>query len=190
MGGGIKADAEGNLTLRNLAPGEYRFMTQFSAKSWYLQSISIASAGAKTPVNAAKTWTTIKQGDRLSGLTVTLAHGAASMRGQVVPGEGAMVPDPLFVYLVPAERERADEVLRFYGAPVSAAGEFAFNNLAPGRYWVLPQTPSEGVQSALVKLRLPDASEARSSLRRTAEAAKTEIEFKPCQNVTDFRLKL
>ena len=28
----------------------------------------------------------------------------------------------------------------------------------------------------------------RSALRRAAEAAKTEIEFKPCQNVVDFRL--
>ena len=40
----------------------------------------------------------------------------------------------------------------------------------------------------LTKLRLPDSTEMRSALRRAAEAAKNEIEFKPCQNVVDFRL--
>jgi len=37
-------------------------------------------------------------------------------------------------------------------------------------------------------LRLPDETETRAKLRRDAEDAKNAIEFKPCQNVTDYQL--
>jgi hypothetical protein len=36
-------------------------------------------------------------------------------------------------------------------------------------------------------MRAPDETETRARLRRDAEAAKVEIELKPCQNVTDFK---
>jgi hypothetical protein len=39
-------------------------------------------------------------------------------------------------------------------------------------------------------MRVPDETETRARLRRDAEAAKMEIEFKPCQSVTDFKLPL
>lgn len=194
LGVPVNADAQGNVTLRNLAPGEYRFLAQFSAKYWYLKSISIAPRVTKTPsprpIDAGRTWTSVKSGDRLSGLTLTLAQGAASLRGQLARGEGETLPDGLFVYLVPAEREKADEVLRFFGAAVQPDGKIALNNLAPGRYWVLVQLASDGVSSPLTKLRLPDETETRSRLRRDAEAAKNEIELKPCQDLVDFRLPL
>lgn len=184
-------DAEGNVRLRNLSPGDYRFVTQFSGKYWFLRSISLPplkSQPAK-PVDAARTWTTIKSGDRLSGLTITLAHGAASLRGQIVLAEGEPLPEKLIAYLVPAEREKADDVLRYFAVAVSADGRIVFDNIAPGRYWILAQTTTED-RSPSTKLRLPDSTEIRSALRRAAEAAKTEIEFKPCQNVLDFRLPL
>lgn len=194
LGVPVNADAQGNVTLRNLAPGEYRFLAQFSAKYWYLKSISIAPRVTKTPsprpIDAGRTWTSVKSGDRLSGLTLTLAQGAASLRGQLARGEGETLPDGLFVYLVPAEREKADEVLRFFGAAVQPDGKIALNNLAPGRYWVLVQLASDGVSSPLTKLRLPDETETRSRLRRDGEAAKNEIELKPCQDLVDFRLPL
>jgi hypothetical protein len=184
MGAPASPDAEGKVTLRHLAPGEYRFVTQFAGKYWYLQSISLAS---KTkPVDATRTWTSIKSGERVSGLTVTLAQGAASLHGQIEIAEGEALPEKLFVYLVPAEREKADEVLRYFAAAVTPDGKIALNNLAPGRYWILAQRATDDTQS---KLRFPDATETRSTLRRAAEAAKTEIELKPCQQVADYKLK-
>ncbi|HEX6719161.1 MAG TPA: hypothetical protein VF088_18800 [Pyrinomonadaceae bacterium] len=136
--------------------------------------------------DATRGWTTIKSGDRISGLKITLAEGAGSLSGQLTLAEGQTVPEKLFVYLAPAESERAAEVLRFYAAPVSADGKFSLSNLAPGRYWILAKN---GAHDELTKLRLPDDTERRAKLRRDAEAAKTEIEFKPCQNVVDYRLK-
>jgi Carboxypeptidase regulatory-like domain len=184
-------DVKGNVLLKRLVPGRYYFVPQFSGKYWYLHSISLAASAAPgtktTPVDAARTWTRVKSGDRISGLTITLAQGAASLRGQVAISEGETLPERLFVYLVPAEREKTDDVLRFYAAEVSAEGKIAVNNVAPGRYWILVK-PAEGGASS--RLRVPDETEMRSRLRRDAEAGKNVIEFKPCQNVVDFKWPL
>jgi carboxypeptidase family protein len=189
LGQPVRADAEGNVKLRNLAAGEYRFVTQFSAKDWYLRSISFVATPPTKPVDAMKTWTSVKAGDRLSGLTVTLAQGAASLSGEIVAREGETVPEKSVVYLVPVGREKADDVLRFYAAQVDGDGKVTLNNIAPGRYWILAQAAIEGAESPLMKFRLPDETETRLRLRRAAEAAKTEIELKPCQNLVDFQIK-
>lgn len=192
IGAPVNPDAEGNVTIRSLAPGEYRFATEFSAKYWYLHSISLTSRKTQPAksINAARTWTTIKSGDRLSGLTVTLAQGAGSLRGQIALGEGETLPERLVVYLVPVEREKSEEVLRYFAAQVTANAKIALNNVAPGRYWILAQPAVDSASSPLTQIRLPDSTELRAMLRRAAEASKTEVEFKPCQDVVDFRLKL
>ena len=138
------------------------------------------------PTDAARNWITVKSAERLSGLTITLAEGAASLQGQIKTAENQKLPARLFVYLVPAEREKAEDVLRFFGSLASTDGSFALNNLPPGRYWAVVRPGGENVQS---HLRLPDQSEARAKLRQEVEAAKTEIELKPCQNVTNFLLR-
>ena len=186
LGTPVSADAQGSLKLRNLAPGDYYFVTRFEAKSWYLKSMSLVSSTTKKTVDATRVWTTVKHGDQISGLKITLAEGAASLNGNVALSEGEALPEKLFVYLVPAEKESGDEVLRFYGAAVNPDGKITVSNLAPGRYLLLART---GLDGGLTKLRLPDAIETRAKLRREAEEVKTEIELKPCQNVVDYRLK-
>jgi hypothetical protein len=130
-------------------------------------------------------WTTVKHGDQISGLKITLAEGAASLSGQIALAEGEALPEKLFVFLVPAEKESSDEVLRFYGEAVNPDGKFTLNNLAPGRYLLLART---GLDGGLTNLRVPDATETRAKLRLEAEAVKTEIELKPCQNVVDYKV--
>ena len=198
LGGPVLPDQQGDFAMHNLAPGQYRFNARPMAKYWYLKSISWPSSvtpAAKTPsatrpVDAARNWTTLKPGDRLSGMIITLAEGAASLHGQIDVAEGQRLPPKLFVYLAPAEREKADDILRFFAVLVSADGSFALNNLSPGRYWVIAQAASESDTNILSKLRLPDEAEARAKLLRDAEAARIETELKPCQNVTEYRLPL
>jgi len=181
-------DAQGNVSLKNLPPARYYFGAQFAGKYWYLQSISLPPpANATKAIDAARTWTTLNPGNQLSGLTITLAHGAASFRGQVEQPHGETPPKSLIVYFLPQEKEKADDVLRFYAASVSADGKVALNHLAPGRYRILVQEATDDTPS---KLRMPDETQTRAKLRRDAEAAKTEIEFRPCQNVIDYRLKM
>ena len=178
-------DAQGNVSIKNIVPGRYFFVPQFTAKYWYLQSITLTPA-AKTSavIDAARTWTTVKSGDRLTGLTITLAQGAASLHGQLALKEGETQPEGAFVYLVPAEREKGLDVLRFFAAEVKADGKIALSNIAPGRYWVLVKSESAK------NLRSPDQAEFRAKLRREAEAANKEIEFKPCQNIDGFQIPL
>lgn len=196
LGGPVLPDQQGEFALRNLAPGEYRFNPRPEAKYWYLKSISWPSSPAPAtrgtpanrPVDAARNWTTLKPGDRLAGLTITLAAGAGSLHGQIDIAAGQKLPPKLFVYLAPAEREKSDDVLRFFASLVLADGSFALNNLPPGRYWAIARAAGENESNVLAKLRLPDEAEARAKLRHDAEAAKIETEFKPCQNVADYRL--
>ena len=190
-------DKQGDFSLRNLASGQYQFIPRFSAKYWYLQSISLQSSAAapkltaaNREVDAAQNWTTLKPGDRLSGLVIKLSEGAASLQGKISLGEGEQIPARLYVYLLPVEPEKTNDVLRFFAAPVLSDGKIMLNNLAPGRYLIVTQPATDIALSPLTKLRLPDETETRAKLRREAEASKTEIEFKPCQNVTDYQLPL
>ena len=121
----------------------------------------------------------------MSNLTITLAQGAASIRGRVPMPEGAAIPGGMSVYLLPAEPEKAEDVLRYFVSEVGADSTFTFNNLPPGRYLALIDTQP----TTLVKLRQPEGAPARTKLRRTAEAKKNEIELKPCQNLADYQLK-
>ena len=142
--GPVAVDANGSVSLKNLAPGRYFFIPEFASKYWYLQSITLppVTPAAKTPVDAARTWTTLKSGDRLSGLTVTLAQGAASFSGQVAEDRS----EDLFLYLVPAEKEQAENALRFFGAVIGADRKVALNNLPPGSYSILVKS-TEGAAS-------------------------------------------
>jgi hypothetical protein len=186
----------GEFTLRNLAPGQFNLQARFFAKYWYLRSIvrqvpgaPLARAGvANRPTDAARNGITLKSGERISGLTVTLAAGAASLRGAIKLAESETLPAKLYLHLAPAEKESADDVLRFFTAPVNADGTFAFNNLPPGRYWTLARIAADNDPHSDAKLRAPEEAETRAQLRRAAEAAKTTVEFKPCQNVIDYQL--
>ena len=196
LGAPALPDKQGDFILRNLASGQYRFNTRPFAKYWYLQSILLQSstaAAAKAtqanrPIDAARNWVAVKSGDRVSGLIITLAEGAASLKGQIKLAEGQKLPPKLFIYLVPAESEKAEDVLRFFASLVAADGSFALNNLPPGRYRTIAKAAGENDSNVLSRLRLPDEAQARSKLRQEAEVAKTETELKPCQNVTDYQL--
>ena len=188
-------DKEGAFVLRNVLTGQYTFNLRFFARYWYLHSISMANppvgpvAESAQRIDAARNWTPVKFGDRITGLTITLAEGAATLRGRVIVPEGSKLPPGLSVYLVPAERDKTDDALRFFIAAVAADGSFALANIPPGLYWSIAK-PAEDNKATVTKLRLPTAEDSRVKLRREAENMKLEREFKPCENVTDYQLPL
>lgn len=190
----VRPDERGNFLLRNLAPGAYYFGSSLKARQWYVHSITFgpttSEATKAKQFDATRVWTNVKMGDRVSGLTITLAQGGASLRGGYVLAHEERAPAGAFLYLVPAEREKANDVLRFFATPITSNSYFELNNIAPGRYWILAQMGGEDPGAAAAKVRLPHETETRVQIRREAEAAKTEIEFKPCQNVVDFNLPL
>jgi hypothetical protein len=180
-------DENGAFVLRNLPPGRYRYEPRFFARYWYLQSIAVPAKPQK--IDAAANWTTLKSGEQLANVTITLAEGAASIRGRLAVAEGAAVPAGMVVYVIPSEPDKTEDVLRYFVTEIASDGTFALNNLAPGKYLALTQTNVDAQIATPAKLRQPEASTARTKLRRTAEIQKIEIELKPCQNLTDYRLK-
>jgi Carboxypeptidase regulatory-like domain len=187
-GGPATPNVEGKFAIPNIEASEYYFAMRFSAQQWFLQSIAFAPPNGK-PVDATHTWTTVKPGDQVSDLTFTLAQGAGLVRGEISLAEGQTLPEKLVAFLVPVEPEKADDLLRYFAAPVNSEGRFWVHNVAPGRYWILAQTGTDDTRYETSKVRLPDGTDTRSSLRSAAQAAKTEIEIKPCQDLT-FRLPL
>lgn len=188
----------GEILLRNLGPGQYNLSVRFFAKYWFLRSIArnatttqsvAAKAGpASRNLDIARSGLSLKSGERVGGVSITLAEGAASLRGTIKLGPGESIPPKLYVHLFPSEKEHADDVLRVFAAPVKSDGTFALNNVPPGNYWVMTRVTVENESSVDSKLRLPDQSDLRLRLRRVAEAAKTLVELKPCQNITDYQL--
>lgn len=181
-GGVAVPNAQGNMTLQRLAASEYYFRLRFSGEQWYLQSVTFASSNTK-PTDASRTWTIVKPGDQLSGLTFTLAQGGGLVRGKIPLAEGETVPDKLTAYLVPAEAAKAEDSLRYFAAPVNKEGFFWLHHVTPGRYWIVAQPGTDDTRREVSKVRLPDGAELRSLLRHAAEERKTEIEVKPCQDL-------
>jgi hypothetical protein len=189
-------DKSGGFLLRNLSPGQFTLHPRFFAKYWYLRRIerenSVAQSG-KTgtiarPNDLSRNGFALKLGERLNNVTVALAEGASSVHGAVKPVGADNVPAQLYVHLVASEKENTEDVLRFFTAPAQSDGTFSLNNVPPGRYWLLARLSTNSETLSDVKLRSPEESETRARIRREAEANKTEIELKPCQNVADYQL--
>lgn len=201
-------DAAGAFTVRQLEAGRYRLSVRLFDEALYVRSIQTpapaappqrATGAQRTPTapnaNASREVFDVRTGQQFSGLTVRIAEGAATLSGSVAAAEPAAgappTPTPfaqLRVHLVPQERERADETLRYYEAPISGDGTFTFRNLAPGRYLAIvrPFFVEPG-ESAPRPAALDTGT--RAQLRREAESANTSVEFQPCQRTTDFVLR-
>jgi hypothetical protein len=119
-----------------------------------------------------------------------VAEGAALLRGRVVPErDGAALPERLRVHLIPADKELADDTLRFGEAVVQNDGTFTLSNLAPGRYWILTRQASADEPSERSPRPIAWTTSSRASLRRDGEAANLSIDLKPCQLIADYKLR-
>lgn len=107
-----------------------------------------------------------------------------------VTPEGTAVPADLHVHLVPADRERTNDVLRYSETTVMSDGSFAFSNIAPGRYFIVSRIePGAETQGTSLGPSAWDRT-ARAKLRQEAEAAKVVVELKACQRLNDYPLAL
>lgn len=194
----IAANEKGEFRLVNLPPGRHRLEARLPNENLFIKSIAAKSANAlpataNSKLSAATDLTLsgalLKPGERLNGVTVTIADGAASVRGKVAPAkDGSKLPARLRVFLVPAEPTAAEDVLR-YGEVLTSDGSFAFTNFAPGKYWLLAKPVADNESADRLPPPVAWETVERLKLRKEAEAAKTEIELKTCQRVKDHVLK-
>jgi hypothetical protein len=186
--GGAAPEKDGGFTVKNLEAGHYRVNTDLPDENWYVRAIT--QAATPRPVDVARAGVALKQGEKISGIEMIIAQGAASLSGRIVPAsEGAQLPKRLRALLVPAETIAADELLRYAEAPVRGDGSFEFKHLAPGKYLVhTRQAMEKEANDDHARPLAWDAVE-RPKLRREAAAAKNEIELKVCERVKDYILR-
>jgi carboxypeptidase family protein len=182
----------GEVTFRNLTPAIYRVEVRPPGAGWYVREVTIgqlnqrAPAGRATGVNISKNGISVKAGEKIIDLAIAIAEGGAGFRGRVTAGEGQNLPPGLRLYLVPAERENNENVLRFFEGAVATDGTFAIGNLAPGRYWIVAQMPEPIDSNTMKSIKSDNAF--RAKVMRAAEALKKEIAFKACERTVDYEL--
>ncbi len=185
-GVGIPYD-KGIFTIRDLNPGRHRITLELPDETWYLKAMAMSGSKAAMDPRAGLI---LKSGDKLIGLRLTIASGAAMFKGKITVAENTKLPTRLHVHLIPAEAEAADDVLRFAETSTDADGSFTFTHLAPGKYFVFARTipdPESGDKS--LRPRAWEPAE-RKKIRKEAEAANLSIELKPCQSITGYALLL
>ena len=201
-------NAKGEFIARNLDAGRYRFEIKLPTEAWYVRVINLPAAVAVTnqqpsqaaPPSAASKpnqsypWqgtVNIKSGQQVSGVSIMVGQDAASLRGSVtVTPEGTAFPADLHVHLVPADREQANDVLRYSETTITSDGSFAFSNIAPGRYFIVSRVEPNAESTGTSPRSSAWDPTARARLRQEAEAAKVVVDLKPCQRLKDYALAL
>lgn len=198
LAGGLGTlNEKGEFAMRNLEAGRYRLEIKLPTESWYVSAIKLPDTAAPAPQPAqpaaanpnSNAWqgvVTIKPGEKVSGVSITVGQDAAGLRGRLETD--AAIREGTRVHLVPVEREQANNVLRYSETIVKSDGSFAFTNIAPGRYFILPRVEPPTETDAPARPIAWDAT-TRAKLRLDAEKANTIVELKSCQRVVDYTLK-
>jgi carboxypeptidase family protein len=193
---------KGEFTVYDLAADQYFLEPRLPSENWYVKAITApastfapadagsAAARGSRPGDVARNGITLKAGEKTSGITVTIADGAAGLSGKVIPAaEGSPLPGRLRIHMVPAEARAADEVLRYAEAYARSDGSYLLSNIAPGKYWLIARAAPDDEMSDNPTLPVAWSANERAKLRKEAEAMKIEIELKPCQRITDQVVK-
>lgn len=179
---------KGEFTLTFLRAGVHRLDAQLPGDHLYMKSIVLPSPTPNgKPIDVAKSGLRLKSGDKVKGLLLTMSEGAAGVRGKVITGEDKKPPKMrMRSYLVPAEPDAADEVLRYAEADVAADGGFSFSNIAPGKYWLVAREVSDQEQAEADRPPVAWDTNGRVALRFEGEASRKVIELNRCQRTSDL----
>jgi hypothetical protein len=174
-------DAKGDFMLRNLRAGTYRLNVQPPSAAWYFRSVALG------PNTKATDWKVISDGvsvkQSVSGLTVTISEGAAGLRGRLTFAEGQRLPSRTVVYLVPAEKENATNLLRYFEARAERDGAFNIRNVMPGEYLIHARA-AEGDTPGVISIR--EDPDLRTTVTREAEKAKQSVTLKACERLENY----
>jgi hypothetical protein len=178
------ADAKGDFVLRNLHAGTYRLSITPPNAGWYVKSITMGVNPRNADSRLISDGITLNS-QSVSGINVTIAEGAAFVRGTIVTAEGKPVRDRMLVYFVPAEKESASNLLRYFEVRSEADGAFELRNVPPGEYLLMAQSADEN-RSAGVLIRQDSAL--RAGVVRDAQKLNRSITLKPCERNDKFEL--
>jgi len=179
-------DEKGEFNFNGLIAGTYRLELKLS-DGYFVTGVR---RGARPPETGAAVLT-LKQGEQVSDVVVSAAYGAASIEGRLSFSDcEGCAPARARLYLIPQERERAEDALRYAEASVERKGregQFSFEGLAPGRYTLLALPEPARKRGEVERPAFADA-DTRARLRRDAEAHGTRITLAPCEHAEGVAL--
>ncbi len=183
-------DEKSDFAIKSLLKGNYWIVPQPPDPGWFVKSIEAGakSTAAKSSANVSRDGVAIGAGERVSNINVTLADGAATLKGRVTLPKGERLPARLRFYLVPAEKESREDVLRFFEVGVLPNGTFSISNITPGGYFVLTR-PTEDVDANIFKSVKRD-TEFRNDILKAATSLNRQVTFKPCEQNGDYEFPL
>jgi hypothetical protein len=184
-------DDKSNFSLNGVGAGVYHLEARLPGDGWYLKSVSSPPAqgsrkSATASAGQAVVPVSVKAGERIDGLIVTFAEGAAALGGRATAKEGARLPNDARAYLVPVEQEYANAPWRYGESIIRTDGSFAFAAVAPGRYWMVAGKYQEEISPEGDTYRTAWSAASRKMLRHEAEATGQTVEIKPCERITDY----
>jgi hypothetical protein len=202
----VATGSNGEFMAPDLIDGRYRVHAKLLNPDWWVRSIvspvkpatAIPASSAPpertgrdaTPAanDIARGGVLIRAGQKIE-VRIAIGRLAAGLSGAVTPErQGAFYPPRTVVHLIPVEREHADNPLRYLEAPV-VRGAFALTNIPPGKYWLLTKATAGNEPVDPVPDPLAWDSQARTQLRREAEARNLVIDLGPCHRIADYVLK-
>jgi hypothetical protein len=195
QGNALTAINEKGDFVRPLEDGVYRIIPDLPGDNWYIRAITrTAKEAPNKTIDVARDGVTVKPGENLTGIEVSVAEGAARLRGRIAVAdetqtkEGRPAPSRWRVYLVPSEETAAENVLRYAETGAQSDASFELKHIAPGNYYLLAQKILEkDLSENQSRLAAWDNIE-RAKLRSEAQALKQEIELRPYQQINDYLL--
>jgi hypothetical protein len=185
----VAPDEKGEFKIKAIFQGRYRFHVSLPVESWYVRSITRPAMGGQT-ISISPTGIIIKQSEKVADITITVSEGGASLRGKVVNSiEEASLPSRLRLHLIPAEREAAEDILRYSETVMRNDATFVMTNIAPGKYWIVARPITEDESGAEISRPAAWEAEARKKLRLEGEATGVTIDLKSCQHTGDYLLR-
>jgi hypothetical protein len=188
--------------IRDLEPGRYYADVRFPFDpDWYVRSVGVATSVVPTPRLATgkampslsdfgRNGLSLTAGQRIEGVTVMIARGAAEVTGHVLVPKSLRNSTDVRLCLVPLSREHQNDPLRYVETRVKLeTGGFALASIPPGQYWIAVVGATQATAAKPLDLPLVLTDRGRARVRSQAEAAKMMIDLRPCQRVKEYEVK-
>ena len=209
-------DEKGAFKILTMDSSRYRLEVNLPTEDLYIRAITLPKSAATTQANDTATAQTketasvnaskeeaakqgkdvarngipLKLGEKIDNVLINTAEGAAGLRGQIkAEKEGDTLPERLRIFLLPAETENLDNVLRFFETDMKKEGTFSISNIPPGRYYLLTRMVSDEEANEETSRPVAWDADLRKLLHTEAEARNLPIELQPCQRLSDFVLR-
>ena len=183
-------DDKSDFAIKSLVKGNYWIIPQPPDPGWFVKSIEAGgkSATAKSSADVPRDGVALGAAERVSNIDVTLTDGAAMLKGRVTLQKGERLPARLRFYLVPAEKESSEDVLRFFEVAVQRDGTFSISNITPGGYLAVTR-PAEDVDATTIKSVKRDTA-FRNDILKAATSLNRQVTFKPCEQNGEYEFPL